>query len=139
MAKKKTKKTPMLPKQLAGVEIPKSLRKQANHLAELARHPLVADIVAAGLVALAAKVSSSAKAKKAGRKVAEVVQDAGEAVVETVTASDSPEAPPATGKAPRAAKSKAVEKTKPAEKTKSAKSPTERAERRAALAKATTH
>lgn len=60
MAKKKKNKkkteTMMLPKRIAGVKIPKPLRRQGHHLAELARHPLVADVVAAGIVALAASM-----------------------------------------------------------------------------------
>ncbi|MFZ5747032.1 MAG: hypothetical protein ACOY45_05160 [Pseudomonadota bacterium] len=54
MAKKskKQKKAGMLPKRIAGVKIPRPLRRQGYHLAALARHPLVADLVAAGAVAL---------------------------------------------------------------------------------------
>ncbi len=39
-----------------GVKIPKEVRKQVDKFIELAKHPLVSDIVAAGLVALAASV-----------------------------------------------------------------------------------
>lgn len=47
-----------LPKQIAGVKIPKELRKQAAQWAELVRHPMVADILAAGLVAITSKMAS---------------------------------------------------------------------------------
>jgi len=69
---KKEKAAASLPKQIAGVKIPKALREQ---LTALAKNPLVADLLAAGLVALAAslrdnpkvqKVAANAKGKAAG-------------------------------------------------------------------------
>ncbi len=56
----KATKTPKLPKTVAGIELPKELREQGAKLLELTKHPLVADIVAAGLVALAGNVRKKA-------------------------------------------------------------------------------
>lgn len=56
----KTSKAPKLPKTVAGIELPKELREQGAKLLELTKHPLVADIVAAGLVALAGNVRKKA-------------------------------------------------------------------------------
>lgn len=52
----KAEKTHKLPKSVAGIDLPRDLREQGAKLLELTRHPLVADIVAAGLVALAGSV-----------------------------------------------------------------------------------
>jgi hypothetical protein len=62
MPKKDKEKAASLPKQIAGVKIPKALREQ---LTALARNPLVADLLAAGLVALAASLRDNPKVKKA--------------------------------------------------------------------------
>ena len=56
----KAAKAPKLPKTVAGIELPKELREQGAKLLELTKHPLVADIVAAGLVALAGNVRKKA-------------------------------------------------------------------------------
>jgi hypothetical protein len=56
----KAEKAPKLPKTVAGIELPKELREQGAKLLELTKHPLVADIVAAGLVALAGNVRKKA-------------------------------------------------------------------------------
>ncbi|MCR5871502.1 MULTISPECIES: hypothetical protein [unclassified Sphingomonas] len=73
----KAAKAPKLPKTVAGIELPKELREQGAKLLELTKHPLVADIVAAGLVALAGNVR-----KKAA--------DAQSAPAPTPAASDAP-------------------------------------------------
>ncbi len=62
---KKEKKGTKVPKKIGGVKIPKQLRKQGEQLAEFARHPLVADLLTAGLVALAAKMRDGAGKKPA--------------------------------------------------------------------------
>lgn len=55
MAKKaKKKSTAKLPKQIAGVKVPKHLRETGGKLVEAMRHPLFADVVAAALIAAAA-------------------------------------------------------------------------------------
>jgi hypothetical protein len=120
MAKKD--KVASLPKQIAGVKIPKALREQ---LTALAKNPLVADLLAAGLVALAAslrdnpkvkKVAADAKGKAAGAasgvakaaaNVADVATKFGAAVTEAAAkpAAKKPAAPrkPATRAKPKTA------------------------------------
>lgn len=50
-----------LPKTVAGIELPKELRKQGGKLLDLIKNPMVGDLVAAGLVALAANVRNKEK------------------------------------------------------------------------------
>jgi hypothetical protein len=50
-----------LPKTVAGIELPKELRKQGAKLLDLIKNPMVGDLVAAGLVALAANVRNKEK------------------------------------------------------------------------------
>lgn len=65
MAKKSKKaKTNKLPKTIAGVKIPKEIRKAG---VKLAGHPVISDIVAAGLLAAAAALTESDGAGKAAR------------------------------------------------------------------------
>ncbi|MBX3595685.1 hypothetical protein [Sphingomonas sp.] len=59
----KALKTGKLPKKVAGIELPKELRKQGGKLLEMARSPLVGDLLAAGLVALAANVRNQNRPK----------------------------------------------------------------------------
>lgn len=47
-------KTAKLPKEIAGVKVPKQLREPGGKLLEAVRHPLVMDIAAAALMAAAA-------------------------------------------------------------------------------------
>ena len=68
MAKAKKGKSGKLPKMVAGVELPKELRKQGAKLLDLVKNPLVADLVAAGLVALAANVRNSGHTSDAKEK-----------------------------------------------------------------------
>ncbi|RST24913.1 hypothetical protein EF908_02635, partial [Streptomyces sp. WAC04770] len=58
----KPEKKGFLPKSIAGMKLPKELRKQLD---ALAKHPVVNDLLAAGLVALAAKLKPSEKAGEA--------------------------------------------------------------------------
>ena len=64
-------KTRKLPKRIAGVKIPKKLRKRGGKVALLASNPMVrnvlADIIAAGLLAAADAISKKPKVKKAGK------------------------------------------------------------------------
>lgn len=59
--KSKSAKSGKLPKTVAGIELPKELRKQGAKLLDLVKNPLVGDLVAAGLVALAANVRNQGK------------------------------------------------------------------------------
>lgn len=73
MTKKKQKKgkggrakAPKLPKQIAGVKVPKELREPGGKLLAAVRHPLVLDIAAAALIAAAAGLrNEGAKARAA--------------------------------------------------------------------------
>ena len=77
----------LLPKSIAGVKLPKDVRKK---LLDLAQHPVVADLLAAGLVALAAKLKNEPKAGEAVAKVREkavsAVQEVAKAAGGAVTA-----------------------------------------------------
>ena len=68
-----------LPKRIAGVKIPKKLRKRGGQIAVLLNNPLLADIVAAGLLLAADRITKKPKVKKAG-KAADTAQAAGEGV-----------------------------------------------------------
>lgn len=52
-----------LPKEIGGIAIPKTLRKEGGALVDLMRHPLVAELVTAGLAALTIAVRDSGKPK----------------------------------------------------------------------------
>ncbi|MEG3179177.1 hypothetical protein [Sphingomonas sp. LT1P40] len=56
MAKDKKSKSAKSDKKNDGIKIPKEVRKQVEKFVELAKHPMVSDIVAAGLVALASSM-----------------------------------------------------------------------------------
>lgn len=123
--KKKDRKGIELPKIVQGVKIPKALRQQGYHLAELARHPLFADLVAAGLVALAAHLRDNSRVKKAAAKVSETADEAVEQVAKAATrakkvAAKAVEAPtkpaPAKKAAPAAKASAPARKAAPAAK-----------------------
>ncbi|PKP93431.1 MAG: hypothetical protein CVT77_05500 [Alphaproteobacteria bacterium HGW-Alphaproteobacteria-16] len=79
----KSAKAAKLPKTVAGIELPMELRKQGGKLLELARNPLVADLVAAGLVALAANVRNSGHSSSAAK-----TDEDGEKAKEKSTSSD---------------------------------------------------
>ncbi|RJF93961.1 hypothetical protein [Sphingomonas cavernae] len=49
----KGKKADRLPKEIGGMKIPKTLRKDGEKLIALLKHPLVAEMAAAGLMAFA--------------------------------------------------------------------------------------
>jgi hypothetical protein len=61
-------KKPKLPKSIAGVKIPKELRKAGNAAAEFARGPVVGEMVSAALLAAAASLTDS---KTKGRAMRE--------------------------------------------------------------------
>lgn len=75
MAKKSKKATKAkkdkLPKTIAGVKIPKEIRKAG---VKLAGHPVISDIVAAGLLAAAAALTETDAAGKAARAVGEAAR-----------------------------------------------------------------
>ena len=73
-----------LPKRIAGVKIPKKLRKRGGELAVLLDNPLVADIVAAGLLLAADRLASKPKVKKAGKAAKHGAEDTAEAAEDGV-------------------------------------------------------
>lgn len=130
----------ILPKSIAGAKLPKEIRKK---LTDLAKHPVVADLLAAGLVALAAKLKNEPKvrqaAAKARTKAADVAADVAQAAAGVAAAVAQPAgaaptvkrvrkpaaAKPAAAKAPAkaAAKPKVPAKPKSAAKPRAAAKP----------------
>lgn len=56
--KKQTKKADKLPREIGGVKIARELRKDGEKLIALLKHPLVAEMAAAGLMAFAREMRS---------------------------------------------------------------------------------
>lgn len=69
------KKNGLLPKTINGVKLPKDVRAK---LTDLARHPIVADLIAAGLVAVAARLKNEPKVKDGASKAVSKALDAAE-------------------------------------------------------------
>jgi hypothetical protein len=76
-------KSGKLPKRVAGVKIPKKLRKRGGALHALMDSPMVrnilADMLAVGLLAAADRISKQPKVKKAGKAAKHVAADTAEA------------------------------------------------------------
>lgn len=72
----KAKKTKSAKSSKSESKLPKEIRKQADKFVELARHPMVADIVSAGLAALAASVGKSGTKSKPTGKASDFGQSA---------------------------------------------------------------
>jgi hypothetical protein len=131
VAAKKEKKSAMLPKVIAGVKIPKVVRE---HLAALAKNPMVADLLAAGLVSLAAKLKGDASPEgdgateaaptaKPAKKPPAKKPAAAKPAAAKAPAKPAAKKPPAKATAPKAAaKSAAKAPAKPA----AAKAPAKR-------------
>lgn len=73
-----------LPKRIAGVKIPKKLRKRGGKLYALINNPLIADLVAVALLAAADRISRQPKVKKAGKTAKHAAADTAEAAGENV-------------------------------------------------------
>lgn len=73
MAKSKSQK---LPKKIAGVKVPKRLRKPGGKALVALRHPLVADIAAAALIAAAGAIRDSRAVRSAAGEVKDKAGDA---------------------------------------------------------------
>ncbi|HJR83372.1 MAG TPA: hypothetical protein VJ775_05550 [Sphingomicrobium sp.] len=82
-------KTKKLPKRIAGVKIPKKVRKRGAPLYDLMTQPMVrtvaADVLAAGLLAAADALAKSGPAKKAGKKAKRAAAEAGETTARAAT------------------------------------------------------
>lgn len=83
-------RTAKLPKRIAGVKIPKRLRRNGGQVYGLMQNPLVrnilADVIATGLLAAADRLSRTPPARKAGKKAKNAAADAGEATAEAAAA-----------------------------------------------------
>ncbi|HEU4960123.1 MAG TPA: hypothetical protein VFT56_06915 [Sphingomonas sp.] len=77
MAKKK-KKAARLPKHIAGVKIPKAIRKSGGVLLQQANTPLGRELIAAGLVAAGAALAKKDDLRRAARATADEAEDAAE-------------------------------------------------------------
>ena len=73
-----------LPKRIAGVKIPKKLRKRGGKVYALVNNPLIADLVAVALLAAADRISKQPKVKKAGKTAKHAAADTAEAAGENV-------------------------------------------------------
>lgn len=73
-----------LPKRIAGVKIPKKLRKRGGEISVLLSNPLLADIVAAGLLLAADRIAKKPKVKKAGKAAKRAAEDTAQAAGEGV-------------------------------------------------------
>lgn len=72
-AKRKMK----IPKEIAGVKIPKTLRDSGKAAMKLAQNPMARELLSAGLIATAAAVTANSRARKAARQSG---KEAGEAL-----------------------------------------------------------
>lgn len=79
-------KTKKLPKRIAGVKIPKKVRKRGAAIYELVNQPIVRNVVsnmiAVGLLAAADALAKSKPAKKGGKKAKHSAEDAGKATTD---------------------------------------------------------
>ena len=73
-----------LPKRIAGVKIPKKLRKRGGKAYALVNNPLLADLLAVALLAAADRISKQPKVKKAGKTAKHAAADTAEAAGENV-------------------------------------------------------
>ena len=82
MAKdKKTKKAKTGGKRVAGVKVPKELRSAA---AKIADHPVISDVIAAGLLAAAAALTETKAGKRALNATAEGAEGAADTTAREV-------------------------------------------------------
>lgn len=92
MAKDKTaggKKGPRIPKQIAGVKVPKGLRDSGKAAVKFARSPMARELLSAGLVAAAAAVAANSRARKAAQQSGAEASDAFAKAADTAAESAS--------------------------------------------------
>ncbi|NUT01095.1 MAG: hypothetical protein HOP96_08985 [Sphingomonas sp.] len=73
-----------LPKRIAGVKIPKKLRKRGGEFYAVLKNPIIAHVVAAGLIAAADRISKQPKVKKAGKATKDAAVDTAQAAESNV-------------------------------------------------------
>ena len=64
---KKSKSAGVLPKRIAGVKVPKVLRKSSSNMLSMAQTPIIRDVIASSLVAAAAAIVGTDRARKTGK------------------------------------------------------------------------
>jgi hypothetical protein len=74
--KKSKKKDEQLPTRLAGVPLPENLREVAATAQQLVRHPVVSDIISAGVLAAIAALAENESVRRAARSAGEEAEDA---------------------------------------------------------------
>ena len=65
------KKKNQIPKQVAGIKVPKKLRKAGNRAVKLAQDPIVSEVVAAALLSAAAALREGSSADRKGAAAAD--------------------------------------------------------------------
>lgn len=68
-------KAAKIPKQIAGVKIPKGLRDSGNAAMKLAQSPMARELLSAGLAAAAAAVVANGRARKTAQQSGEEIKD----------------------------------------------------------------
>lgn len=83
--KKKKNKEDQLPTHLAGVQLPDELREVAGAATQLMRHPLVSNLVTAGVLAAVAALAEDENVRRAARSAGEEAEDMGDEAVRTAS------------------------------------------------------
>ena len=83
-SRKKDKETE-LPTHLAGVALPPNLREVAATAQQLVRHPVVSDIISAGVLAAVAALAENESVRRAARSAGEEAEDATDEVARTAS------------------------------------------------------
>ena len=73
-----------LPKKIAGVKIPKKLRKRGGKFYSVLKNPIVANAIAMALIAAADRISRQPKVKTAGKKAKDAAVDTAQAAESNV-------------------------------------------------------
>ena len=76
MAKKKAKG----PKSIAGVKVPRRMRRPLRQASDLLQHPMVADLAAAALISAAAAIRNNKKVRSAARTATDKAGDAAQGI-----------------------------------------------------------
>lgn len=83
------KKGPKIPKQIAGVKVPKGLRDSGKAAVKFAQSPMARELLSAGLVAAAAAVAANSRARKAAQQSGAEASDAFAKAADTAAESAS--------------------------------------------------
>ena len=83
--KSKKQKDEQLPTQLAGVTLPENLREVAATAQQLVRHPVVSDIISAGVLAAIAALAENESVRRAARNVGDEAENAADEAARTAS------------------------------------------------------